>query len=122
MVLHIAGRTDVGRTREHNEDAFIVADLETMDGGRPEATLDTPLGAHGALLMVADGMGGAAAGEVASAMATARRERGGGAMRRPYSPGAVRGPGGTWPPMGAGYARTPIPRPRRASPPPGDLE
>lgn len=71
MVLQIAGRTDVGRTREHNEDAFIVADLSTMDGGRPEATLDTPLGAHGALLMVADGMGGAAAGEVASAMATA---------------------------------------------------
>ncbi|MEK0430997.1 MAG: hypothetical protein RL139_801 [Gemmatimonadota bacterium] len=71
MTLHIAGRTDVGRTREHNEDAFIVADLSTMDGGRPEGTLPTALGAHGALLMVADGMGGAAAGEVASAMATA---------------------------------------------------
>ena len=71
MRLHIAGRTDVGRTREHNEDAFVVADLSTMDGGRPEGTLITPLGPHGALLMVADGMGGAAAGEVASAMAIA---------------------------------------------------
>lgn len=64
----IAGRTDVGRMRDHNEDAFIIADLSA--GGAPATGTPTPLGARGMLLMVADGMGGAAAGEVASAMAT----------------------------------------------------
>ena len=27
VIVHVFGRTDVGRTREHNEDAFVVADL-----------------------------------------------------------------------------------------------
>ena len=64
----VAGRTDVGRMRDHNEDAFVVADLSA--GGAPATDAPTPLGPRGMLLMVADGMGGAAAGEVASAMAT----------------------------------------------------
>jgi protein phosphatase len=69
VVVNVFGRTDVGRTREHNEDAFVVADLTTGN-----ATLQPPvqrhvLGPKGTLFMVADGMGGAAAGEIASAMA-----------------------------------------------------
>ncbi|AKT40353.1 PP2C family protein-serine/threonine phosphatase [Chondromyces crocatus] len=48
--IEAAGATDVGRQREHNEDSFVV-DLE--------------LG----LFIVADGIGGAASGEVASRMA-----------------------------------------------------
>jgi len=74
VIVHVCGRTDVGRTREHNEDAFIIADFSSRDAAAP-----TPipiveqqryaLGARGAMFMVADGMGGAAAGEVASAMA-----------------------------------------------------
>ena len=67
--MHVFGRTDVGRTREHNEDAFVVADLTSGN-----ATLQPEVRTHisgdkGSLFMVADGMGGAAAGEIASAMA-----------------------------------------------------
>jgi serine/threonine protein phosphatase PrpC len=69
VIVHVVARTDVGRTREHNEDAFAVADLST-EGTPAEADAFThPAGARGALFMVADGMGGAAAGEIASAMA-----------------------------------------------------
>jgi len=69
IVVHVFGRTDVGRTREHNEDAFIVADLTTGNATlRPEVRTHQP-GERGTLFMVADGMGGAAAGEIASTMA-----------------------------------------------------
>lgn len=70
VVVHVFGRTDVGRTRDHNEDTFLVADLTTMNASlRPEVRAHRP-GPRGSLCMVADGMGGAAAGEVASQMAT----------------------------------------------------
>lgn len=66
--LAVSARTDRGRTRDHNEDTFLVADLtrgttDFLENGR------TTVGPRGALLLVADGMGGAAAGELASAMA-----------------------------------------------------
>jgi PPM family protein phosphatase len=66
--VRVAGLTDVGITRAHNEDAFAYADLTT---GRDHATLDADLtlGMRGMVFVVADGMGGAAAGEIASAMA-----------------------------------------------------
>ena len=70
IIVHVFGRTDVGRTREHNEDCFIVADLTTMNATlQPEVREHRP-GKRGSLFMVADGMGGAAAGEIASQMAT----------------------------------------------------
>src|SRR5437016_1825171 len=69
VVVNVFGRTDVGRTREHNEDAFVVVDLSTDNATlQPEVRRHT-LGSKGTLFMVADGMGGAAAGEIASAMA-----------------------------------------------------
>jgi protein phosphatase len=70
IVVNVFGRTDVGRTREHNEDSFVVADLSTGNATlQPEVRVHNA-GPRGSLFMVADGMGGAAAGEIASAMAT----------------------------------------------------
>jgi serine/threonine protein phosphatase PrpC len=64
------GRTDVGLVREHNEDNFIVADLEQrIRGVEPEKPREVAAKGLGTLLAVCDGMGGAAAGEVASQMA-----------------------------------------------------
>jgi protein phosphatase len=69
IVFHVFAHSDVGRTREHNEDAFVVADLArgeplSFDHIRSERASE-----RGTLFMVADGMGGAAAGEIASEMA-----------------------------------------------------
>jgi protein phosphatase len=62
-------RTDLGRTREHNEDAFLLADLTTGKSSFHSGVVTSPVGPKGVLFLVADGMGGAAAGELASAMA-----------------------------------------------------
>ncbi len=69
IVVHVFGRTDVGRTREHNEDAFVIADLTANDATLPATIRKQSASPKGSLFMVADGMGGAAAGEIASAMA-----------------------------------------------------
>ena len=67
--MNVFGRTDVGRVRDHNEDSFLVADL-TADNASLQPEVRTHLlGSHGSLFMVADGLGGAAAGEVASELA-----------------------------------------------------
>jgi protein phosphatase len=70
IVVSVFGRTDVGRTREHNEDSFVVADLSTGNATLQPEVRQHIAGPRGSLFMVADGMGGAAAGEIASAMAT----------------------------------------------------
>ena len=69
VIVHVFGRTDVGRTREHNEDSFVVADLTTDNATLQPEVITHVAGPRGSLFMVADGMGGAAAGEIASAMA-----------------------------------------------------
>ena len=68
-MVRVFGRTDIGRAREHNEDALLIADLST-GGELPQGdTLGRVVGEAGMVFMVADGLGGAAAGEIASQMA-----------------------------------------------------
>lgn len=56
MKLRHYAQTDVGRTRDHNEDSFGISDQAQIER-------------FGTLVVVCDGMGGHAAGEVASNMA-----------------------------------------------------
>jgi PPM family protein phosphatase len=67
--VSVFGKTDLGRAREHNEDTFLVADLSTGNASLHPEVRRHEVGPRGSLFMVADGMGGAAAGELASAMA-----------------------------------------------------
>jgi PPM family protein phosphatase len=67
--IRLFGRTDVGQVREHNEDNFIVADLSRKTRGLMETDRTQLVGPRGTLMAVCDGMGGAAAGEVASQLA-----------------------------------------------------
>ena len=75
----VCGCTDQGRRRRTNQDRFLVVDLSAEGagallegGGEPPdfvGTVEFQVGEFGGLVLVADGMGGAAGGEVASAMA-----------------------------------------------------
>src|SRR3954451_5423270 len=67
--VSVFGKTDLGRSRGHNEDTFLVADLSTGNSSLQPEVRNHEVGDRGSLFMVADGMGGAAAGERASAMA-----------------------------------------------------
>jgi serine/threonine protein phosphatase PrpC len=70
LKVEVFGRTDVGKSRDHNEDSFLVADLTARNASLQPEVRQHVVGRRGSLFMVADGMGGAAAGEVASEMAT----------------------------------------------------
>jgi protein phosphatase len=67
--VSVFAKTDLGRTRDHNEDTFLVADLSAGEASLMPRVQHHTVGTHGSLFMVADGMGGAAAGELASQMA-----------------------------------------------------
>lgn len=67
--MKLFARTDVGQIREHNEDNFLVADLTKRTRGLLDANRAGDVSGHGSIFAVCDGMGGAAAGEVASQLA-----------------------------------------------------
>lgn len=69
VIVQIYAVSDVGQTRDHNEDSFVVANLSGGEPFRFERLVEQPKDELGTLFMVADGMGGAAAGEIASATA-----------------------------------------------------
>ncbi len=64
--VRVAAKSDIGRVRKNNEDAYLIADL--TKGGRAPigASGRLEVGDEGVLLVVSDGMGGQKAGEVAS--------------------------------------------------------
>jgi len=68
VFVQVFGKTDLGKTREHNEDCFLVADLTRGEASLKPEVRQHAVGALGSLFIVADGMGGAAGGEVASSM------------------------------------------------------
>ncbi len=67
--VSVFARTDVGMHRSGNEDSFLVADLTAGKIGLGPDVSTHQLGERGSLMIVSDGMGGAAAGEIASEMA-----------------------------------------------------
>jgi serine/threonine protein phosphatase PrpC len=66
--VSVAAVTHVGRVRERNEDAFVVADLTGGARLAEQSHVRFDVGERGVLLAVSDGMGGAPAGDVASAL------------------------------------------------------
>src|SRR5579863_4572707 len=68
MEMSALGMSDQGRARTNNEDNLAACNLSTGESQAGPFECAYTLGPRGALLMVADGMGGEAWGELASQM------------------------------------------------------
>src|SRR3954463_14452344 len=69
LPLAVCGLSDRGLVRERNEDTFVIADLRSGALTRPCVRTSVSASSDGLLMVVCDGMGGAAAGEIASRIA-----------------------------------------------------
>ena len=87
--IDVAAISDTGRVREHNEDAVWIGDAFFRDGFRSRRI--GPDEVDGVVLAVADGVGGAAAGEVASRWVAEQMARRMGAIVAARGRGAPRG-------------------------------
>jgi PPM family protein phosphatase len=69
VVVDSYGLSDVGLIRTNNEDSFLIATPTSDFANQNPAELNDIIPENGTMFIVADGMGGAQAGEVASRMA-----------------------------------------------------
>jgi serine/threonine protein phosphatase PrpC len=69
MNFKLTANTHVGEVRDHNEDNFFVCSDLASNNWSFDKSVESELGELGAVLIVADGMGGMNAGEVASEIA-----------------------------------------------------
>ncbi len=69
LVAVVAARTDIGRERARNEDRAAFVDLARGRTYEPPDVAALPLTAGGLALLVCDGMGGEAGGQIASSLA-----------------------------------------------------
>jgi protein phosphatase len=69
VILEAFGCTDAGHVRVANEDFFLMGDLDRGELGQRDEIFRVDTVRRGPLFVVCDGLGGAAAGEVASKLA-----------------------------------------------------
>jgi protein phosphatase len=73
--VHFGARSEVGKVRPTNEDHYLVScyarSMRTLTTNLPDGLVPLRFDENGYLMVVADGMGGMAAGELASSMAIA---------------------------------------------------
>lgn len=69
VTVHIFGRTDVGKLRSTNQDHMLIGNLDDDEVAELTEPDSFEVAPRGPLLVVCDGMGGAAGGEVASKLA-----------------------------------------------------
>ena len=70
MKIKISSKLDIGKIRDNNEDALAYcADLSQPEWRDGDISTYMSLGENGAFAVIADGMGGPSAGEIASSMA-----------------------------------------------------